>query len=73
MKAAKDRRVRLSVPACAIIEDLKGATDSGFLLLGAKAKSPLSNTTMLMALRRRNRSDDNAWIPLDLQGLGSCV
>jgi hypothetical protein len=40
-----------------MIEDLKGVTDSGFLLLGAKAESHLSNTTMLMELRRRSHSD----------------
>jgi integrase len=57
MKAGKEQRVPLSLSACAIIKGLRRFTDSDFVFPGAKAGSHLSNTSMLMALRRMNRSD----------------
>lgn len=57
MKAGKEHRVPLSSSACGVISGLTQVSGSDFLFPGAKLGSHLSNTSMLMALRRMNRSD----------------
>lgn len=57
MKAGKEQRVPLSSSACEVIAGLKKVSGSDYLFPGAKLGSHLSNTSMLMALRRIERSD----------------
>lgn len=57
MKAGKEHRVPLSEVACELIRGLKQFAGSAYLFPGAKSGSHLSNTSMLMALRRMNRTD----------------
>lgn len=57
MKAGKEHRVPLSSTACELIRALKRVDGRHYLFPGAKAGSHLSNTSMLMALRRLKRSD----------------
>jgi integrase len=53
----KEQRAPFNSSACAIIESPKRVTNSDFPFLGVKAGSHLSTISMLMALRRMNRSD----------------
>lgn len=57
MKAGKEHRVPLSDATCEIISGLVHLKESDYLFPGTKTGSHLSNTSMLMALRRMNRSD----------------
>ena len=51
MKASRQHRVPLSVPALGILRDLHGKRSSDFVFPGIKAGKPLSNMAMLMVLR----------------------
>lgn len=57
MKAVKDHRLPLSEPVLKLLNDLPRFEGSPFVFPGQKPGKPLSNMTMLMALRRMNRDD----------------
>lgn len=57
MKAGKEHRVPLNDKACELIGGLKRLEGNPFLFPGAKTGSHLSNTSMLMTLRRMKRND----------------
>jgi integrase len=57
MKAGKEHRVPLSVPAMAIIGQMHAIRTGEFVFPGWRAGQPLSNMAMLMTLRRMGRSD----------------
>jgi integrase len=57
MKASKEHRVPLSVPAQAIVEKMRSEHESAFLFPGGKRDKPLSNMAMLALLERMSSSD----------------
>lgn len=60
MKAGKEHRVPLSVPALAILHRLYAHRTGEFVFPGVKAGSPLSNMAMLILLGRMGRGDITA-------------
>jgi integrase len=57
MKAGKEHRVPLSPRVIAILTDLEGVKQNEFVFPGIRPGRPLSNTALLMLLRRMKRSD----------------
>lgn len=59
MKAGREHRVPLSKPALALLSAIAPdpADPEAFLFPGAKLKAPLSNTAMIMLLRRMHRGE----------------
>lgn len=57
MKAAKEHRVPLSDTALKLIKRLPKVKDNPYVFPGAREGKPLSNMSMLMALRRMKRDD----------------
>lgn len=57
MKAGQEHRVPLSTPAVAVLTRLNAVRQSDFLFPGQRRDKPLSNTSMLMMLRRMGRGD----------------
>lgn len=57
MKAGREHRVPLSGPALEILQGLAEARAGDVVFFGQKADRPLSNMSMLMALRRMDRAD----------------
>lgn len=57
MKSARPHRVPLSNEAVAAIESLRVVCEGGIVFPGARSGRPMSNTAMLMTLRRMGRGD----------------
>jgi len=59
MKAGKEHRVPLSDRAIALLNEIGGghSVPGAFVFLGARPRSPLSNMSLLMTLRRMGRGD----------------
>jgi integrase len=57
MKAAKEHRVPLSDAALSVLKGLAQIRSSAYVFPGAREGRPLSNMSMLMALRRMKRED----------------
>ena len=57
MKAGEEHRVPLAPEAVKLLRKLKKQRTNGYVFLGAKKDSPLSNMSMLMVLRRMKRED----------------
>lgn len=57
MKAEKEHRVPLSVPALAVLKDLKETALNEFVLPGMRQGTSLSNMAFLQLLKRMGRSD----------------
>jgi integrase len=57
MKAAKEHRMPLSQAALDLINGLRRLKGNVHLFPGAREGKPLSNMSMLMSLRRMNRTD----------------
>ena len=56
MKGGREHRVPLSRPALAIVEKMAAVRSGDFMFPGAQSGRPLSNMSMLMLLRRMQRS-----------------
>jgi len=57
IKAGREHRVPLSVPALAILEAMQAVKTNDFVFPGNKADKPLSGMALLMLLRRMKRGD----------------
>ncbi|WP_444939561.1 tyrosine-type recombinase/integrase [Microbulbifer sp. JMSA002] len=57
MKASKEHRVPLAPPVIALLESIPRIDDSPYIFPGQRSSRPLSNMSMLMALRRMGRND----------------
>jgi integrase len=57
MKAGKEHRVPLSDAAMAVLEGMQDLREGDFVFPGGRARLPLSNMSMLMALLRLGRGD----------------
>ncbi|GAA5442609.1 prophage integrase IntA [Microbulbifer sp. NBRC 101763] len=57
MKAGKEHRVPLAPQVIALLESIPRIDDSPYLFPGQRQGRPLSNMSMLMALRRMDRND----------------
>jgi len=58
MKAEKEHRIPLSIPAIELLSDLKNKTESEYVFNGAKVDKPLSNMAMLKVLDAMGRRGD---------------
>ena len=56
MKAGKEHRVSLSGAAIAVLQAMRGVRESQYVFPGDR-RATLSNTSMLMLMRRMNRGD----------------
>jgi integrase len=57
MKAAREHRVPLSKPACAILAQMQAVRQNEYVFPGGRVGRPMSNMGMLMLLRRMGRGD----------------
>ena len=57
MKGGKEHRVPLSDAALALLKGLQATSTGDYVFPGRTAKKPLSNMSMMMALRRMGRAD----------------
>ncbi len=57
MKASREHRIPLSLPALTILKRLRAQRSGEFIFPGAKPTKPLSSMALLMLLRRMNRAD----------------
>jgi integrase len=57
MKANREHRVPLSMPAMVILGEMREIRESDFVFPGGKKDKPLSNMAMLAVLKRIDRSD----------------
>lgn len=57
IKTKQIHRVPLSIPALAILKELEKTRTGDYVFMGGKRGKPLSNTSMLMLLRRMGHGD----------------